>query len=84
MPFAAAGLLSSRDRATDLLRHAYFDVGLGLRAMFDYAGVQPGVLALDFGVPLSRATTCRSVAADGSCAARRAPLSAYLSFEQTF
>ena len=44
----------------------------------------PGVLALDVGVPISRADACRSRAADGSCLASRAPVSAYLSFEQTF
>jgi hypothetical protein len=78
VPFAAAGALSSRD---DLLfRRLYAEVGGGVRGFFDWGGVQPGLVAIDLGVPLSRESAVETDA-DGLLR-RRAPYGLYLSFEQ--
>ena len=81
VPFVAGGFLSSRTTASDLLEHPYAEVGGGLRAFFEWAGVQPSLLSVDVGVPLSRGTR-QYVDADG-VARRRAAIGLYVSFEQT-
>ncbi len=81
VPFVAGGFLSSRTTASDLLEHPYAEVGGGLRAFFEWAGVQPSLLSIDVGVPLSRATR-QYIDADGAVR-RRAPVGLYVSFEQT-
>ena len=81
VPFVAGGFLSSRRTASDLLEHPYAEVGGGLRAFFEWAGVQPSLVSVDVGVPLSRGTR-QYVDSDG-VARRRAPIGLYVSFEQT-
>lgn len=84
VPFGAVGTLSSRDTAADLFQRYRFEVGLGLRAHYDYAGIQPGVLALDFAVPLNRTDACRTTGATGACTSYRSPIGFWVSFEQTY
>jgi len=81
VPFIAGGFLSSRTTAADLLSHPYAEVGGGLRALFEFAGVQPTLLSVDVGVPLSRDSRSY-VDADGALR-MRAPIGLYVSFEQT-
>ena len=50
------------------------EAGMGLRFHYEYGGVQPGVLALDFGVPVTR------LAENGP----GSPVAFYLSFDQYF
>lgn len=84
VPFVGAGLLSSRTTLADIFSRPVFDAGLGLRAFYDYFGVQPGILSVDVGLPLSRTNSCASRNAAGACRRLRQPLGLYLSFEQTF
>lgn len=84
VPFVSAGVLGTREAPFELRRRVFADAGLGVRAHFDYAGVQPGVLALDAAWPLSRDDACRTRSASGACAATRMPLGVWVSFEQTF
>jgi hypothetical protein len=82
VPFVAGGFLSSRTTAADLLEHPYGEVGAGLRAFFDYGGVQPGVVSVDAALPLSRASTTY---VDATGVTRtRPPFGLYVSFEQTY
>jgi hypothetical protein len=53
--------------------------GLGLRFHYEYGGVQPGLLALDFGVPISRLAQRGS---EGRSLGN--PVAFYLSFDQYF
>jgi hypothetical protein len=74
--FAAASVtLNPIDRREhrDLVGEA--EVGGGIRFHFEYGGVQPGVLALDVGVPLTRY---------GEARARRSPVAIHLGFDQLF
>lgn len=50
----------------------FFDVGYGIRFLFDQLGVNPGVLSVDLGVPLKRYDPSRL------------PVSVYLDFVQSF
>ena len=84
VPFAAAGTVSSRDSAADIFQRFYAEAGIGLRAHYDYAGVQPAVIALDLAFPLTRRDDCRSRDPSGRCLAERAPYSVWVSFDQTF
>lgn len=84
VPFAAAGTVSSRDTAADIFQRFYAEAGLGFRAHYDYAGIQPAVLALDLAYPLSRRDDCRAYDSRGLCVSHRAPLGVWVSFEQTF
>jgi len=52
------------------------EAGAGLRFHYEYGGIQPGVLALDFGVPVSRFWD--------QPASDRVPLGFYLSFDQFY
>ncbi len=78
VPFAAGSLLSSRDDA--LFHRFYGEVGGGMRGFFDWGGVQPGLVAIDMGIPLSRPSATYTDA-DGLLG-RRAPNGLYLAFEQ--
>lgn len=84
VPFAAAGTVSSRDTAADIFRRFYLEAGFGLRAHYDYAGVQPAVMALDFAFPLTRKDDCRKRDGKGVCTSHRSPVGVWVSFEQTF
>ncbi len=53
------------------------EAGMGLRFHYEYGGVQPGVLALDFGVPITRV-------ADDDPTTNGSPVAFYLSFDQYF
>ena len=78
VPFAAAGLLSSR---TDVVpKDFYGEVGGGVRFFVDFGGVQPGVISVDLGLPLSRRAST-TVDSDGTVR-RRPPVGLYLSFDQ--
>ncbi|MCS6799595.1 MAG: hypothetical protein NZ898_13920 [Myxococcota bacterium] len=57
-------------------------VGVGLRLHHEYAGVSPGVVALDVAVALVRGT--RGPGADGVLAHRRPPVLLHLGFDQMF
>ena len=52
------------------------EAGAGLRFHYEYGGIQPGVIALDFGVPLSRYWQ--------SPQSTRTPIGFYLAFDQYF
>jgi hypothetical protein len=82
VPFAAGGFVSSRTTASDLFDHAYAEVGSGVRAFFEYAGVQPTMLSVDVGVPLSRSSA--SYLDSSGIVHHRAPIGLYISFEQTY
>jgi hypothetical protein len=58
------------------------DAGVGLRFHFEYGGVQPGVLSLDLGVPLTRQDD--RIVVDGEVLGRRNPVGFYLAFDQFF
>jgi hypothetical protein len=58
------------------------DAGVGLRFHFEYGGVQPGVLSLDLGVPLTRQDD--RIIVDGEVLGRRNPVGFYLAFDQFF
>jgi hypothetical protein len=61
-----------------------FEAGAGLRIHYEYAGVQPGVLAIDVGVPISRWAERPPCAfgIGGACDRERIPVGFYLSVEQ--
>lgn len=52
------------------------EAGIGLRGHYEYGGVQPGVIALDFGFPISRYVS--------ETGGGRQPIGFYLSFDQYF
>ncbi len=74
--FAGAGLVYGSDGSddTDPLRFGA-EVGGGIRLHFEWAGVQPGVLALDVARPLVRSAEASAV---------RAPVTFIFGFEQYF
>lgn len=78
--FAGAGLVIA-PREGGALRAAA-EVGGGLRFHFEYGGVQPGVLSLDWAVPLIR--DLNGTGSDGIPGAARPPVAFYLSFDQYF
>ncbi len=83
--FADAGALSSCDAYGDLFaeRNLYADVGMGLRFFYDIFGVQQGMMALDFAVPLAlRPRACLSDEATLRLA--RPPFMLYLTFVPPF
>jgi hemolysin activation/secretion protein len=62
------------------------EAGIGLRVHYEYAGVQPGVLAIDLGVPISRwamETPCAFGGQAGACDART-PFGFYVSVDQYY
>lgn len=84
VPFLAGGLVSSGDTALDLFSRLHGEVGMGLRAFFDHAGIQPGMMALDVAYPLTDSPRCVEHDETGGCLRRRAPFGMHVSFEQTF
>ena len=79
--FAGAGVVFDRNvvstgRHDDVLGAA--DVGAGIRVHYEYGGVQPGVITLDVGFPLTRALTAQR----GDPA--RNPVGFYIGFDQFF
>lgn len=62
------------------------EAGVGVRVHYEYAGVQPGVLAIDVGVPISRwaqAPPCFLGSAAG-CDATSVPVGFYVSVDQYY
>jgi hypothetical protein len=57
-------------------------VGGGIRFHYEYGGVQPGVIAIDIGVPIRRTSEVYSV--DGVFVRNRAPVGFYVAFDQFF
>lgn len=62
------------------------EAGLGLRVHYEYAGVQPGVLAIDLGIPYSRWAQSRPCAFGGQAGAcdPRTPFGFYVSVDQYY
>lgn len=54
------------------------EAGMGVRFHYEYGGVQPGLLALDFGVPITR------LAEQGPDRFEGSPVAFYVSFDQYF
>ena len=52
--FADASLLGTDKSHFFSNENLFYDVGYGLRLLYDQGGVNPGVLAIDIGVPLKR------------------------------
>lgn len=78
--FAGAGLvIAPREGGT---ARAAAEVGGGIRFHFEYGGVQPGVLSLDWALPLIRDPN--GTGSDGVLGSQRPPLGFYLSFDQYF
>ncbi|HJL15480.1 MAG TPA: hypothetical protein RMH99_07495, partial [Sandaracinaceae bacterium LLY-WYZ-13_1] len=59
------------------------DVGLGVRIHYEYGGVQPGVISLDVGLPLTRADDL-VYDETGTAVRRRNPVGFYVGFDQYF
>ena len=61
-------------------------VGGGLRFHYEYGGVQPGVIAVDIGIPISRTDDRVYTQIDGwpVLVRRRAPVGFYVAFDQYF
>lgn len=78
--WVAGGVLFG-ERATGDVRFAG-EVGGGLRLLFEWLGVQPAALSVDFAVPVTRQTRA-VVAADGSVR-QRSPFGLYIAFDQIF
>ena len=81
--FGGAGLIFGDRGDRSLEGPLAFDAGGGLRIHFDYGGVQPGVLALDLAVPLSRQDACER-GSDGECVRNRLPVGFWVSFDQFY
>jgi len=58
------------------------EVGGGLRFHYTYGGVQPGVMSIDVGVPLTR--NPNAIGSDGRLNSTRSPIGLYVSFSQFF
>ncbi len=58
------------------------EVGGGLRVHYEYGGVQPGVISIDVGVPLTREDA--RVIQDGVLVRYRNPVGFYIGFDQYF
>jgi hypothetical protein len=82
--FAGAGAsfdtVSSNGEPLDAAGAA--DVGAGVRVHYEYGGVQPGLISIDVGIPLTR--TDDGVYVDGELVRRRAPVGFYIGFDQFF
>lgn len=70
--FAGAGFVYQAEDGRRWVPGA--EVGTGIRFQFEYGGVQPGLLAVDLGVPLIRSAEAR----------QRPPIGLHLSFDQFF
>jgi hypothetical protein len=58
------------------------EAGAGIRFHYEYGGIQPGVLAVDIGVPLTR--KLNEPGTDGDFANERIPFGIHASFDQYF
>lgn len=83
VPFLAGGFVSSRGTAADLFRHFQAEAGLGIRILYDHAGIQPGMMAIDAAVPITTASRCEARDDRGACKEQRAPFGFHISFDQT-
>ncbi len=79
--FAGGGLVFGTTDERDVDGGA--EVGGGLRFSYEYAGVQPGVIAIDVSVPITRADP-RVWNDEGMLLRYRTPVGFYLSFDQYF
>ncbi len=70
--FADAELLGDTHHPFVSNANLFYDVGYGIRLLYDQGGVNPGVLVLDFGVPLKRFDPARPA------------VSVFLDFVQSF
>lgn len=78
--FAGAGVVF--DTPGDETIDGGVEVGGGIRIHYEYGGVQPGMLGVDVGVPISRQDA--RVLQDGVLVRTRAPVGFYVSFDQYF
>lgn len=79
-----AGVLLSAIDGRDVVGAA--EAGIGLRIHYEYAGIQPGLVAIDFAVPISRwvQTPPCFFGAGGECNDRSAPFGFYISVDQYY
>lgn len=78
--FAGAGLVFETPSGEDVAGGA--EIGGGIRVHYEYGGVQPGLIAIDVGVPLTRDDA--RVVQDGMVLRTRAPVGFFVSFDQYF
>ena len=78
--FAGAGLVFDTREGQDVAGGV--EAGGGVRVHYEYGGVQPGVIAIDVAVPLTREDA--RVVQDGVVVRTRAPVGFYVSFDQYF
>lgn len=79
----AGGVFGTNDQRDAVFA---FEAGAGIRVHYEYGGIQPGVLAIDLGLPVSRwldEVPC-GFSSVPDCDARFTPVSFYLSFEQYY
>lgn len=79
-----AGVLLSAVDGRDVVGAA--EAGLGLRIHYEYAGIQPGLVAIDVGIPISRwiqSPPC-FLGEGGGCNERNAPFGFYISVDQYY
>lgn len=86
VPFAAIGGVTSQSGAFGLgaRGNVLGELGMGLRLLHEWAGVQPAVLALDFAYPIVPRDRCAATDAAGSCVRARQPFGFWVGFEQTY
>lgn len=78
--FAGAGLVFDTPDGQDVAGGV--EVGGGVRVHYEYGGVQPGLIGIDVGVPLTREDA--RVLQNGVLVRMRAPVGFYVSFDQYF
>ncbi len=78
--FTGAGLVFGTTTGEDVAGGV--EVGGGVRVHYEYGGVQPGVIAIDVGVPLTRQDA--RVIQDGVVVRYRNPVGFYIGFDQYF
>lgn len=81
--FAAGGTASQQDGLDGLFSRdrMFTEVGAGLRALLDIAGVQPYVIAVDVGYPITPRERLRCTQ-EGDCVSRN-PIGVYVSIQHT-
>jgi hypothetical protein len=79
--FAGGGLVFGSVDGRDVA--GGIEVGGGIRMQYEYGGVQPGVIAIDVGVPVTRDDS-RVLGEDGMVLRYRNPVGFYISFDQYF
>ena len=81
-PWLAGGVVSTRESAVTFTRQGLLaEVGVGLRILHDWAGIQPGVIVLDVGVPLLRPDSLVRDA-QGTVVHQRQRVGVWFGFEQ--